>query len=166
MLNKGTFSLWIWMMYWKRCIEGWSIDSYRWIDWFTKLPPIKLWRKEKGVDVTTGGLQIHLIFFLSPLKAGKIMDWNPLRQRLTWVQFAPVVEVQSFLIYALYHDRYWSVLNCHVTLLCVYHKLTRILVHLDKGLYRRDYSPTPFFLFLVRYAYNSVGEVWRNWVLA
>lgn len=105
-VNKGTSSFWNWMVYWKRCIEGWSIESYRWIDWFTKLPPIKLWRKEKGVDVTTGGLQIHLIFFLSALKVDKMMDWNLLRKGLTWVQFAPVMEVQSFLIYPVFNDRY------------------------------------------------------------
>ena len=46
------------------------------------------------------------------------------------------MEVQSFLIYALYHERYCSIINCHVTPLCVYHKLPHILVHLDDGLYR------------------------------
>ena len=31
-------------------------------------------KKGKHVDVTTGGLQIHLIYFLSPLKVVEIMD--------------------------------------------------------------------------------------------
>ena len=44
-----------------------------------------------------GGLQIHLIYFLSSLKTVKIVYWNLLRKGLTRVQFAPVMEVQSFL---------------------------------------------------------------------
>ena len=44
-----------------------------------------------------GGLQIHPIYFLSSLKTVKIVYWNPLRKGLTWVHFAPVMEVQSFL---------------------------------------------------------------------